>query len=65
MVVNGNRILALDQRGDLLLIDAGTEAFQEVASRHVSDAETWAHLAVSGDVVCVRELNAITAYSWK
>ncbi len=65
MIVNGNRILALDQRGDLLLINADSEAFVQVASRHVSDAETWAHLAVSGDVVFVRELNAISAYSWQ
>ena len=65
MAVNGRRILALDQRGDLLLIDATPEGFRRVSSRRVSDSSTWAHLAVSGTQVFIRELNAISAYSWK
>lgn len=65
MAVNGRRILALDQRGDLLLIDATPEGFRRVSSRRVSDSSTWAHLAVSGTQVFIRELNAIAAYSWK
>ena len=65
MVVNDRRILALDQRGDLLLIEASPDQFRKIASRHVSDAETWAHLAVVGDDVFIRELNSMTVYSWK
>lgn len=65
MVVNGPRILALDQRGDLLLIDAQADEFRTLDTRHLTDAETWAHLAVTGDQIFVRELNAVTAYSWK
>jgi len=34
-------------------------------SRHISDATTWAHLAVSGDEVFVRALDALIAYRWK
>jgi outer membrane protein assembly factor BamB len=65
MVANGNRILALDQRGELLLIDANPEAFTLLDSRKISEDETWAHLAVSGDQIFIRELNAIVAWQWR
>ena len=65
MVVNGDRILALDQRGQLLLIDASPEEFRVLDQRQVSEQETWAHLAVSGDQVFVRELNGLSAFTWK
>ncbi len=65
MIVNGNHILALDQRGELLLIRATPDEFDLVDSRKISDSETWAHLAIAGDQLFVRELNGIAAYSWK
>ncbi len=64
LVANGSRILALDERGVLLLIAASPDDFQLVDSLEISEEETWAHLAVSGSQIFVRELNAITAYSW-
>ncbi len=64
MVVNGDRILALDERGDLLLIAASPEEFQLIAEHHAASAESWAHLAVSGDQVFVRDLEHLTVYRW-
>ncbi|MFO0968309.1 MAG: PQQ-binding-like beta-propeller repeat protein [Gemmataceae bacterium] len=64
LVAQGDRILALDQRGVLLLIKANPKAFELIDSLKISDAETWAHLAVSGDELYVRELNALAAYRW-
>jgi len=64
MVSNGQSILALDQRGDLLLIKANPQAFELVESRHVSDKSTWAHLAVSGDQVFIRGLDSLMAFKW-
>jgi outer membrane protein assembly factor BamB len=64
LVANGDRILALDERGDLLLIRANPERFELLDSRTVADEPTWAHLAVCGDEVFVRELHALTAYQW-
>lgn len=64
MVANGSKILALDERGDLLLIHATPEKFDLLDSRKVSD-NAWAHLAVVGDEVFVRELKAMTVYRWK
>ena len=30
-----------------------------------TDSETWAHLAVAGDQIFVRELNVLTAHQWR
>jgi outer membrane protein assembly factor BamB len=65
LVSRGDRILALDQRGELLLFKANPQQFDLVDRRKISDEETWAHLAVVGDQLFVRELNAIAAYQWK
>jgi outer membrane protein assembly factor BamB len=65
LVAQKDRILALDQRGELLLIHATPEKFDLLDSRKVSDQETWGHLAVCGDEVFIRELNGISAYRWR
>ncbi|HWB12974.1 MAG TPA: PQQ-binding-like beta-propeller repeat protein [Pirellulales bacterium] len=65
LVCQGDRILALDQRGQLLLIKANPKKFELLEERQVSDQETWAHVAVCGDEVFVRELNALSVFRWK
>jgi outer membrane protein assembly factor BamB len=65
LVAQKDRILALDQRGDLLLIRANPEKFDLLGSRKISDQETWGHLAVCGDQVFVRELQRISVYRWR
>jgi len=65
LVANGDRILALDERGELLLIRANPEKFEQLDLRKVSDDPTWAHLAVCGDEIFIRELNAMAAYRWR
>jgi outer membrane protein assembly factor BamB len=64
MVVNGNQILALDERGYLLLFEANPDGFQITDQRKVSQEPTWAHLAVSGNQIFIRGLKTMTAYSW-
>lgn len=64
MVSNGKEILALDEDGTLYLIDANPEKFVIKESRKISDSPTWAHLAVSGNQLFVRELEALACYSW-
>ncbi|MCH2201485.1 MAG: PQQ-binding-like beta-propeller repeat protein [Fuerstiella sp.] len=65
MVSNGKRLLALDQRGELHLIDASPVEYRELSSRRVSESETWAHLAAADRQLFVRELNAMTAWNWQ
>ncbi len=65
LVANGDRMMALDQRGELLMIRANPEKFELIERRKLTDQETWAHLAIAGNQIAVRELNAITLYDWK
>lgn len=65
LVANGQTILALDQKGELLLIEANPKAFSLLDRRKITKNATWAHVAVVDDQIFVRELNAITAYHWQ
>ncbi len=64
-VVNGSRLLTLDESGDLRLINANASQYDQISARHVSDSTTWAHLAVADDQVFVRSLDALIVYRWK
>lgn len=65
MIANRDRILALDERGELLLIHANPTAFELLDRKKVSEQDTWAHLAVGGNDVFVRSLDAITSWRWE
>lgn len=65
MIANRDRILALDQRGELLLVAADPEAFRLLDRREVAESESWAHLAVAGDQVFVRDLKGLSSFKWK
>ncbi|MCX6913692.1 MAG: PQQ-binding-like beta-propeller repeat protein [Verrucomicrobia bacterium] len=64
LVANGDRILALDQRGWLYLFNANPDKFDLVDKRKIADAETWAHLGVAGDQLFIRELKALAVWRW-
>jgi outer membrane protein assembly factor BamB len=65
MVANGDRILALDERGELLLIAVDAEQFRLLDRKEIADSESWAHLAVCGNELFVRDLKGISAFLWK
>jgi len=65
LVAQGDRILALGSDGRLFLLRANPAEFEVLGEVQVSEAETWAHLAVSGDELVVRELEAISLWRWK
>lgn len=48
----------------LLLLRANPREFELLDERKVSDDEAWAHTAVSGEDVIVRELNAVSLFRW-
>jgi len=64
MISNGKEILALDEDGTLYLIDPNPEKFLIKESRQISEAPTWAHLAIADKQIFVRELEALVCYSW-
>jgi len=65
LVTQGNRILALDQRGVLMLIEANPKSFKLLSEVDLKTPPTWAHLAVCGDELFVRHLKGIHVYRWK
>ena len=65
MITRDDRVLALDSAGELVLFQASPEEFRLLDQRQVADSETWAHLALAGDQLIVRELDALTAWRWK
>ncbi len=65
MVAQGDRILALDEEGKLLLLKANPKAFELIDERPVSDPEAWAHLALCDDQVFIRDLNTLHVYRWR
>jgi outer membrane protein assembly factor BamB len=64
LVTQGDRILSLDEDGTLRLIRATPEKFDLLSERKVSEQECWAHLAVAGETVVIRELNGLAVYRW-
>jgi len=64
MICSGDRILALDERGELLLVRANPEAFELLDRKEVSKDSTWAHVALSKNEIFVRELNGLTVFNW-
>lgn len=64
LVANRDRILALDNRGVLYYFKANTSEFDLIDKRKIAESETWAHLAVCGEEVFVRDLNGLTAWHW-
>lgn len=65
LVANGDKILALDQRGILYLFKANPVEFELLDKRKVTESEAWAHLAVCGDEIYIRDLTSLRAWRWK
>jgi outer membrane protein assembly factor BamB len=65
MVTNGDLILALDETGLLRLVRATPQAFTLLGEARVAEEESWAHLAVGGDDLVVRDLTGVTVYRWR
>jgi outer membrane protein assembly factor BamB len=64
MISNGNKILALEDKGDLILIEASPAEFKLIDRQTVAD-DAWAHVAVAGNDIYVRALGALKKFTWK
>ena len=65
MVAQGDRLLALDQKGELILMRANLEGIEIIDRRKVAESETWAHVAVVDGAIYIRELNGLSAWQWR
>ena len=64
LIAAGDKIMALDERGDLILFKANPEKFEVVDVRRVAD-DSWAHLAATSDRLFVRDLAGLKILKWK
>ena len=70
LVSREERVLGLDQKGQLLLLEANPKEFTLVDERKVSDEETWAHVAIvempegAGHWIAIRELRGLAIWRW-
>lgn len=65
LIAQGDRILALNDSGILRLIRANPAAYELIDEQRVSDEETWAHLAIVGQRLYIRELEGLAAFDWQ
>lgn len=64
LVASKNQILMLTCEGELILFAAKPGAFELLDRRLISSSPTWGHLAVAGNQLFIRELNAVSAWQW-
>ncbi|MCK3209741.1 hypothetical protein MZH02_25030, partial [Escherichia coli] len=60
LAANGDKLLALDSKGKLLLVKADPKGFEVLGEAAAGGGDSWAHLAVCGDEVYVRGLKGLT-----
>ena len=65
LVINGDKILALDQKGILYLIKADPKKLNILSEREVVDGESWAHLGIQNKKMMIRGLNRLYVFDWK
>jgi outer membrane protein assembly factor BamB len=61
MVADGERILALTNDGNLMLIDATAEDYKLLDETKVAE-NSWAHVALADDLLVVRDLGKLKVY---
>jgi outer membrane protein assembly factor BamB len=65
IVSQGDRILALSDDGVIRLIRADPTSYDIIDELAVASQPTWAHLAVAGDELVIREQTALAVHRWK
>lgn len=64
MAWQGDKILALDEGGELVLLRASPASFEVLDQKEITDQEAWGYLAIRGDELFVRDLGSIRAFRW-
>ena len=64
LVANDDKALALTADGELLLLHLDPSEFKLIDRNKISDEPTWAHLAVCGNELFIRELKGLTKLNW-
>ncbi|MDB4798310.1 pyrrolo-quinoline quinone, partial [Verrucomicrobia bacterium] len=64
IVAQGDRLLALDEEGELILFRANSKQFDLIDRRKIAKSETWGHLTAVDGELFVRELDGLSAWDW-
>ena len=64
MVTDGESILALDETGELLLLNANPKEFELIERKKISDEPSWAHVAFLNNQLFIRRQRGLDAYQW-
>jgi hypothetical protein len=65
MAVLDDKILVLDESGELLLFGANPNEFNLIDRRRVAQNDTWGHIAISKNQIFIRRLDGLAVYNWK
>lgn len=65
MAVLDDKILVLDESGELLLFSANPKEFDLIDRRRVAESDTWGHIAISKNQIFIRRLDGLAVYNWK
>ena len=65
MAVLDDKILVLDESGELLLFSANPNEFNLIDRRRVTQKDTWGHIAISKNQIFIRRLDGLAVYNWK
>jgi outer membrane protein assembly factor BamB len=63
LVLAGGHLLVLTTAGELLVIPANSSAYKTVAAYEVAGTPTWAHLAIAGNSILVKDKTSLTAWA--
>jgi outer membrane protein assembly factor BamB len=63
LVLAGGQLLVLTTGGELLVVPASPSGYKTAASYEVADTPTWAHLAVAGNRILVKDKTTLAAWS--
>ena len=64
MISDGEKILALDEKGILYMIAANPEKFELLGTHDFNGSSSWAHLGIMDNKLVVRELDKVVCYHW-
>lgn len=64
-LIQGDRILVLDESGSLLLVHANPEKFELLSKKELGTREVWAHIAMQEKTLAIRDLKGISLWEWQ